>query len=102
MAQVTLTIGDRSHLVACADGDEPRLERLGAMLDERWPVARRAAGAGAGERAMLLIALMLADSLDEAQNAPPPAPDGNDPTLVAIAERLEALAEALEQDGPGA
>jgi cell division protein ZapA len=97
MGQVMLQIGDRAHQIACADGDEPRLLRLGAMLDERWPSARRAAGAGAGERAMLLIALMLADSLEEAQSAPPPPTDG-EAALLGVAERLEALAEALERD----
>lgn len=102
MAQVSLTIGDRTHLVACADGDEPRLLRLGAMLDERWPMAKRAAGNGGSERTLLLIALMLADALDEAESAPPSPPSGGEAALIDVAERLEALAAALEQDTPGA
>lgn len=97
MAQVSLPIGDRTHLIACADGDEPRLLRLGTMLDERWASARRAAGNNT-ERAMLLIALMLADALDEAESAPPPPPTGSDAVLLEVAERLEAIATALEQD----
>ena len=66
MAEVVIQLGGRGYPVACADGQEPRLHALGAMLAERWPIAQRAAGTGPPERAMLLLALMLADALDEA------------------------------------
>ncbi|MBX9796566.1 cell division protein ZapA [Sphingomonas sp.] len=109
MAEVTLSIGGHSHRIACADGQEARLQQLAAMLAERWPAATRASGGVLGERAMLFVALMLADSLDEAlARAPAPAPasapapgDGADPELLArVATRLEALADALERAGP--
>jgi cell division protein ZapA len=102
MAQVTIQVGDRAHTVACADGGEARVETLGAMLSERWPAARRAAGAAGAEREMLLIALMLADKLDETLNAPPPEVIADDKTLAALADRLETLADALEADAPNA
>lgn len=101
MAEVTLTIGDRTHIVACRDGEEARLRELGAMLDERWPVARRAAGNSGLERAMLLLALILADDLDESVSRPAPvATDAG--VLGGIAERLERLAEALEDGATSA
>jgi len=100
MAQVSLMIGGRAHRIACADGQETQLERLGAMVAERWDTAQRAAGGAGAERTMLLIALMLADALSDAQRAS----DGNvaAPMLDAIATRLEALATTLEQDGRSA
>ena len=97
MAEVTITIGGRGHTVACRDGEEDRLRQLGAMLDERWAVAARASGGLGGERAMLFVALMLADDLDEAETRPPEGSPASEAMLVRVAERLESLADALEQ-----
>lgn len=98
-----LSIGGRGHMVACRDGEEARVGVLAAMLDERWPAAARAGG-GSTERAMLFVALMLADDLDEARRAPPapgPVPGGaSEDALARIADRLEALAYTLEQAAP--
>ncbi|OQW45298.1 MAG: hypothetical protein A4S16_13715 [Proteobacteria bacterium SG_bin6] len=93
MAEVVIQLGGRGYPVACADGQEPRLQALGAMLAERWPIAQRAAGTGPPERALLLLALMLADALDEARTAQPLGDAG---LLDRLATRLEALAESLE------
>jgi cell division protein ZapA len=97
MAQVNLEIGGRVHPVGCRDGEEDRVRLLGTMIEERWPPALRAAGGQPGERAMLLVALMLADALDEAQQRPPAGSAITDAALARIADRLEALATALEQ-----
>jgi cell division protein ZapA len=97
MAQVTLSIGGRPMPVACRDGEEARVQQLGRMLDQRWSAAQRAAGGVNTERAMFFLALMLADDLDEAVNRP--ASDGgvSEAAIARIAERLERLADALEQ-----
>jgi cell division protein ZapA len=102
MAEVTLTIGDRRHNVTCRDGEEAQLRRLGDMLDQRWTSANRASGGLNAERTMLLVALMLADSLDVAENRP--AGDGGpSPAFLArVAERLEGIADALEKTGADA
>jgi len=97
MAEVLLSIGGRAHAVGCRDGEEDRVRLLGMLLDERWPLALRAAGNQPGERAMLFVALMLADALDEAQHRPLPDGTVGAAALDRIAERLETLAEALEQ-----
>jgi cell division protein ZapA len=98
MAGVTLTIGGRNHVVACRDGEEMQVERLARMLDERWADAERAAGGLSTERAMLFVALMLADDLDEALRNPP---KGDAPTLPpGFADRLERIAKALEESTP--
>ncbi len=102
MATVTLSFGGREHQVACRDGDEPRLQRLGMILNERWPQAMRAAGGVTGERAMLLMALMLADELDEARAGASQGTAPDEAELVRIAGLLEGLADALEQSATNA
>ena len=100
MSDVTLTIGDRRHTVACRDGEEPQLRKLGEMLDRHWTTASRASGGLNGERTMLFVALMLADQLDEADRRPP---EGAGAALLdRVAERLEGLAAALEKNPPSA
>ncbi|MFA6114520.1 MAG: cell division protein ZapA [Sphingomonas sp.] len=94
MADVTLTIGDRRHTVACRDGEEPQLRKLGELLDKHWSTAARASGGLNGERTMLFVALMLADELDEAHRRPPEGAGAV--MLEQVAERLERLAAALE------
>lgn len=97
MAVVGLQIGDMVHEVACRDGGEARLRQAGALIDERWADARRAAGAGGPTRTLLLAALMVADALIDAREAPPPeTPESI--VLDRIAERLESLAAALEHE----
>ncbi|WP_242186437.1 cell division protein ZapA [Sphingomonas sp. CARO-RG-8B-R24-01] len=99
MAEVTLTFGTRRHTVACPDGQEDHLRHLGAMLAANYPTAEKASGGLSGERTMLFVALMLADSLDEAKRRPAAAPAvSHDEVLLGlIAEQLEMLAERLEQ-----
>lgn len=96
MANVTLNIGGRPHQIATRDGGEGRVQMLGRMIDERWAAADRASG-GSAERAFLLVSLMLADALDESQNRPPAGAAVSEPALLRIADRLEDLADALEQ-----
>jgi len=98
MAAVTIEIGGRGHQVACRDGEEDRVRALAAMLDERWPAAARAGG-GSGERTFLFVALMLADALDEAQSRPPSEATMSEDALARLAQRLEKLADGLEQAG---
>ena len=102
MAEVQLSIGGRSHAVACRDGEEARVRMLGRLLDERWPAASRAAGGAGAERAMFFVALMLADDLDEARTRPPEGAALSDTALSRIADRLESIANALEQSSPTA
>lgn len=100
MSEVTLSIGGRSHVVGCRDGEEDRVRALGAMIDERWGPAQRAAGGLNTERAMLFVALMLADDLDEALSRPPEGAAVSETALARIADRLESLAATLEQSPP--
>lgn len=108
MARVTLDVGGTPWVVNTRDGGEDEVRRLGAMLSERWPVALRAAGDGGVPQALLLTALMLADELRDAQEKAAAAPTQEvvDPSAMEsvaldwVADRLEALAQVLEQQAP--
>ena len=96
MAEVTLTIAGRDYAISCRDGEEPHLKRLGEKLDRHAATALHASGGLNSERTLLYIALILADELDEAERNPP---SGVSPVLLDnIADRLEAVAAALEED----
>ncbi len=99
MGQITLTIAGRNHQVGCRDGEEPKLRALGAMLERHAPAAQHASG-GSPERTLLYIALILADQLSEREA--PAAADGTAELLDRVAERLEAVATALEEPAPDA
>jgi cell division protein ZapA len=99
MATVTIQIGDRPHSVNCRPGEEARVRVLGQMVDQRWAAAERAAG-GQPERAMLFVALMMADALEEAESRPPEGAPIGEIALDRLADRLEKLADALEQGAP--
>ncbi len=107
MADVRLSIANREYIVTCKDGEEPRLQTLGAMVDD---MAREAGGPTSGlneSRLLLFSALLLADKLHDAKNgvaSAVSAPVSDDTevqeaagALEKLAERIEALADKLEQ-----
>ncbi|MFW2829350.1 cell division protein ZapA [Sphingomonas sp. ID0503] len=97
MADVTLSIGGREYRVACAPGGESRLERVGAILDDKVRDATRALGEMGEARAILFAAILLGDELLDHRDGKTPA---GDPELASnierMAERIEAVAAALE------
>ena len=95
MADVSLMIGGRAHVVACRDGEESHLQHLARTLDRHYAVARNASGGQSGERTFLFLSLILADALDEAQRQP--SSERDTAALARVAERLEAVAGALEE-----
>ncbi len=102
MSNVTLQIGGRSYTVACEDGQEAHIARLGRAIDGK--LASLGANVTQNEpRTLLFAALLLADEVHELQNqrsaAAPAAPSAGEsaaPGLEALASRLEKLAESLE------
>ena len=101
MSNVTLQIGSRSYLVACAEGEEGHVNTLGQLIDEKVQTI----GTGHNEvRQLLFAALLLADELQESRGrgGAGDAPSGqaagpdNSAALEAIADRLEKCASALE------
>lgn len=66
MSQVTLKIGGRSYPVACADGEEKHIAKLGAMIDEKY-ASLGAARSPQEAHNLVFAALFLADELAEAR-----------------------------------
>ena len=98
MSNVTVQIGGRGYIVACAEGEEAHVERLGNLIDDK---IRDMSSAGHNEvRLLLFAALLLADELDELKGrsaAAAPSENGAQAAaLEAIATRLESCAAALE------
>lgn len=100
MAEVTLNVAGRSYSVAAREGDEPHLRHLESLLAKHADTAQRASGGLSSEKTLLYLALILADLLDEAEKNPP---EGVSPILLdRIADRLESVAAALEEDSANA
>ncbi len=99
MSNVTLQVGGRGYIVACAAGEEAHVEQLGVLIDGK---IRELTTAGHNEVRLLLFAsLLLADELQELKSGKPGAAPQDDgaqaATLEAIATRLENCATALER-----
>lgn len=96
MAEIALSIAGRTYSVAAREGDEAHIRHLESILNKHAGTAQQASGGSNGERTLVYLALILADLLDEAERGPPAAAS---PLLLAqIAERLELIASALEED----
>ncbi|QIE54830.1 cell division protein ZapA [Pikeienuella piscinae] len=102
MAEVSVRISGRDYLIVCDDGQEARVAALARRIDEEATALAAGGGQITEARLLLMSALMLADKLDEAEqaleSAPPPemAFSAMDETearaaIDAAAARLEAL-----------
>jgi cell division protein ZapA len=100
MADITLHIAGRAYTIAAREGEEPHLRKLESLIATHADTAKRASGGLNAERTLVYLALILADLVDEAGTRPPPGVS----TLVLerIADRLEAVAIALEERVPSA
>ena len=108
MAQmVDLTIAGRTYQVACREGEEENLRAAARLVDGKSREALAGLGTLSEARQFLFASLLLADQLVDdkpqaATAAPPPPPQRPDPALVlraeALADRLESLAMALENE----
>lgn len=66
MAEVTLRINDRNYAVACDDGEEAHLERLGALINQRIEDLVALVGRVDEPRLLVMTSLLIADELAEA------------------------------------
>ncbi len=86
MSTVTLTIGPKNYVIACADGEEAHIAALGAVIAEKY--ARLGATRAPLEaQNMVFAALFLADELAEAKRQ----------LAVAGPDRVAALEQQVAQ-----
>lgn len=67
MAHVTVTIAGRAYRMACDDGQEEHLTRLGEEVDQRIDQLRGAFGEIGDQRLSIMSAITFADELSESR-----------------------------------
>jgi len=103
-ALIDLNIAGRTYQVACREGEEETLRAAARLVDGKSREALAGLGTLSEARQFLFASLLLADQLIDKnpEAAAAPAPAAPDPALIvragALADRLESLAQALEQD----
>ena len=115
MAQITVTINGRSYDVACDDGQEEHITRLGRYVEKKVAELAGQIGQVGDTRLLVMAALMLTDELSEAygelenirEGSAGLAGQGESPegeadsaaveSLRALAQRIEGIAEGLER-----
>jgi cell division protein ZapA len=108
MAQVSVEINGRSYAVACDDGQEDRVRGLAQHLDTKVMAFAESLGQIGEARLLLLAGLAVADELAEAtetlrRSRRQPARNADAEARLAgelnsLAERIEAIAERLENN----
>jgi cell division protein ZapA len=101
MAKADITLRGRTFSIACAPGQEMRVQRLAEQLDTRVCQISDAVGDIGDERLLLITALALMDELDSARRGVSARPDTEARAvelLIQMAGKVEALAARLEND----
>lgn len=106
MAQIEILVNERIYKVACQDGQEDRLRRLAAHLDQEAQTLARDLGQIGEARLLLLAALTVCDELFEVRDKLAAAEAGALPldqetlggatrVIEAAANRIEGMSERL-------
>jgi cell division protein ZapA len=101
---IDLQIAGRVYQVACREGEEDSLRQAARLVDGKSREALAGLGTLSEARQFLFASLLLADQLidKKPEAAAPPPPSPPDPQLIlraeSLADRLESLAMALEND----
>lgn len=119
MAQVTVHVGGNDYRLACRDGEEERLEKLGQYLDRKAEDLQQSLGQVSETRLLLMSAILVVDELLELrertadaedekiaqqQEAPPVPqetviegvqPDQVDALLKGAIERIQGFSQTL-------
>ena len=98
MSNVTIAIAGRQYTIACDAGEEPHVEKLGAVINSKVAGLPHLAGQSEA-RLLLYAALLLADEAQEASERANAAEEAHARTLETLAARMEALAGQLENAG---
>jgi cell division protein ZapA len=93
MAQVSVTIDNRKYRLACNEGEEARLESLAGLIDDKIGELRASFGEIGDQRLVVMAALTVADSLQEALDANAAERE----RIKAVGARNETFASSLDQ-----
>jgi cell division protein ZapA len=98
MINLEIRIGSRPYQITCREGQEPHYATLTKIINEKIATAESALGSMSETRLLMFATLLLADEINDIRAGnPPPAASGADPAaLERVADRIEALAAALE------
>ena len=107
MAQISVTVNSRSYMVGCDDGEEQHVGHLAEYVDKRVRALTESVGQVGEARLLLLASLLLADELSDlferietlerqAGETESAAESAAGADIVALTERLEAVADRLE------
>ena len=110
MPSVFLTINDRRYQVACEDGQEAHLTRLGAYVDKRIKELVASVGQVGDSQLLVMASLLIADELSDAYAEVEALGSGSDvkesgfdpdeavgAAIETLAERVETVAAKLKQ-----
>ncbi|MBL8644867.1 MAG: cell division protein ZapA [Rhodospirillaceae bacterium] len=108
MGQVSISIRGRQYQIACDDGQEAHLARLGRYLDQQAEQLISQAGSINEPLMMVMVALTIADELTDAnakiesltadsRAAQEKIDSGTSAVLTGLAKRIEDIAAALER-----
>ena len=109
MAQVNITINGRKYQVACDDGQEAHLTRLGDYVDKRLNELVAAVGQVGVSRLLVMVSLLFADELSDMRSETESLRKNEDGSssiraeedigalVEKMAERIESIAVGLEQ-----
>lgn len=100
MANVKLQIGGREYDISCADGDEPHLERLAAVVHDKVDQARHVVGDVNESRQLLFAAIFLADELLSAQSkalaaSTPSSSESLAPYINQLTAQIEQMSKSI-------
>jgi len=108
MAEVSISMRGRSYQVACEDGQEAHLTRLGRYLDQQAEQLLDDTGPLSDNMLLLLVALLVADELSDAAGelenhrrggrgeARIEAEEAVVKAIDTLASRIDSIAERLE------
>jgi cell division protein ZapA len=99
MAQVDVTINDRSYRIACDDGQDVHVAQLADYIDRRVQELVSSVGQVGDARLLVMASLLIADELSEtlsALNNKDRPPVDTSPTMDHVAKTMEDLAERIE------
>lgn len=108
MGQVSILVNGRNYDIACDDGEEEHVMRLGRYVDEKLAELVARMGQVGDSRLLVMAALLIADELSDIysklekarqgkDSGPSPANGDAAKSITMLAERIDNIAAGLER-----